>query len=135
MILGLGNDILNMERIQKLYQRHNLRFINRVFTAQEQHYAFLQKDPIRRFALRFAAKEAASKALGFGLRNGIQMIDIEILQEDNRKPYLKLHGQAEKIMRNLTPTNYLPQLDLALSDDPPYVLANVIFSCIPNLPY
>lgn len=135
MILGLGNDILDMRRLVSLYERHQQRFLDRVYTRLEQEYAFRQTDPIRRLALRFAAKEACAKALGLGLRSGIKMIDMEIRATENRKPYLKLHHFAEKIMYEKTPSGFLPQFDLALSDEPPYVMATVIFSCIPHLPY
>ncbi|MDP1724183.1 MAG: holo-ACP synthase [Alphaproteobacteria bacterium] len=135
MILGLGNDLLDMRRIKPLYERHQQRFLDRVYTPLEQEYAFRQKDPIRRLALRFAAKEACAKALGLGLRSGIKMIDMEIRAEENRKPYLTLHNLALQIMHEKTPNGFLSQLDLALSDEPPYVMATVIFSCIRNLPY
>ena len=128
MIIGFGNDLLHIERIRKLYDRFGQRFLDRVYTDQEQDYAFLQKDPTRRLALRFAAKEACAKALGVGLRSGVNMKDIEVVAMSNRKPTLLLYGKAQKILLDLVPSHYQPRLDLALSDEPPYVLANVILS-------
>lgn len=128
MILGLGNDILDMRRIEKLYTKWGSKFLDRIYTKNEQASAFQQKDPIRRLAMRFAAKEAAAKALGLGLRSGVAMIDIEVTNDSNGKPILALHKNALKHLSSLMPYNLEARIDLALSDDFPYCLANVLIS-------
>jgi holo-[acyl-carrier protein] synthase len=94
MILGIGIDIVEIERIRGVYLRHQERFVNRILTPAEREYVLQHKDPTQRLAGRWAAKEAALKALGTGLSNGIRWQDCEILPDDRGKPILNLHGKA-----------------------------------------
>ncbi|WP_068468434.1 holo-ACP synthase [Candidatus Protochlamydia phocaeensis] len=86
MILGIGNDIIEVARIKANLERYKQRFIDRVFTPQEQEYCLSRKEPALHFAGRFAAKEAIVKALGTGFSQGITWLDIEIKNDSNGKP-------------------------------------------------
>lgn len=86
MIAGLGNDIIEIERVKEGFEEHKERFLNRLFTKKEQDYCQKQKNPFPRYAGRFAAKEAIVKALGVGFGNEISWTDIEILADDLGKP-------------------------------------------------
>jgi holo-[acyl-carrier protein] synthase len=86
MILGIGNDIIEVGRIKAIIERHSKKFLDRIFTSREQDYCFKHKHPALHFAGRFAAKEAVSKALGSGFRGGLNWTDIEIINDLNGKP-------------------------------------------------
>lgn len=86
MILGIGTDIVEVNRIKKVAERYMDRFLNRIFTSYEQEYCFKYKEPAIHFAGRFAAKEAIAKALGTGFRSGLSWLDIEIRNDASGKP-------------------------------------------------
>jgi holo-[acyl-carrier protein] synthase len=90
MIEGIGNDIIEVARIEAILQRYEKRFLNRLFTMQEQAYCLNKKHPALHFAGRFAAKEAIAKALGTGFRKGLTWLDIEILNDEYGKPIVIL---------------------------------------------
>lgn len=90
MIAGLGNDIIEIERVKKGFEEHKQKFLDRLFTKKEQEYCQKQKDPFPRFAGRFAAKEAIVKALGQGFGSEISWNDIEILADELGKPIVHL---------------------------------------------
>lgn len=94
MILGLGNDIVEIQRIKSLIAKYPRRFIERVFTPREQEYCQKRKEPSLHFAGRFAAKEAVVKALGTGFSNGLTWKDFEILPDANGKPTVFLSPAA-----------------------------------------
>ena len=94
MIVGLGIDLIEIERIKSIYLRHGSRFTHRILTDAEQVYVLRPVDPGSRLAGRWAAKEAALKALGTGLADGIRWRDIEILPDEKGKPVLTFHGKA-----------------------------------------
>jgi holo-[acyl-carrier protein] synthase len=94
MIIGIGIDLIEIERIRSIYLRHKARFADRILTAAEQAYVFQHADPGARLAGRWAAKEAALKALGTGLAQGIRWRDVEILPDENGKPILTFHAKA-----------------------------------------
>ncbi|GMV81141.1 MAG: holo-[acyl-carrier-protein] synthase [Planctomycetota bacterium] len=94
MIVGLGLDIVELDRIRAIYQRHPERFPRRILTEAEAAYVLRHKDPTERLAGRWAAKEAALKALGTGLAAGIRWRDVEILPDARGKPCLHLHAKA-----------------------------------------
>ena len=93
MILGLGNDIIEISRIKQGYEVHSNSFLDRLFTPKEQEYFFAQRDPYPRMAGRFAAKEAIVKAFGCGIGHEIRWKDIEILPEINGKPQVHLSSE------------------------------------------
>lgn len=90
MIQGIGNDIIEIKRIEGSIERYGQRFLDRVFTPQEQDYCLRHRESHRHFAGRFAAKEAVVKALGTGLREGISWVDVEILNDEMGKPTVRL---------------------------------------------
>jgi holo-[acyl-carrier protein] synthase len=94
MIVGIGIDLVEIARIRSVYQRHKERFVKRILTEGEQVYVLAHRDPAARLAGRWAAKEAALKALGTGLAAGIRWRDVEILPDPRGKPVLSLHGNA-----------------------------------------
>jgi len=99
-ILGIGNDIIEIERIRKALEAHGKRFIDRLFTIREQAYCLKYKDPTARFAGRFAAKEAVAKALGSGFGKYLSWLDIEILNDDNGKPEVHFSSAIQKDFNN-----------------------------------
>jgi holo-[acyl-carrier protein] synthase len=94
MIYGIGIDIVNIRRIGRVIDRWGTRFINRVFTTREINFCFQRPRSVSSLALRFAAKEAFSKAIGLGMRRGIKWRDIEIVQNPNGRPDLNVTGEA-----------------------------------------
>lgn len=88
MIKGIGNDIIEIDRIKIAIDRYGQRFLNRIFTLQEQGHCLIKKNPYPSFAGRFAAKEAVSKALGTGFSLGLTWTDIEILNDEKGKPLI-----------------------------------------------
>ena len=133
IVLGLGNDICNIERIQKSLDRFGQRFLDRVFTAQEQARA--ERRPLTRagtYAKRFAAKEACAKALGTGFRGGVFMRDMGVVNLPSGAPTLRLAGGAAERLASLTPTGYTPLIHLTLTDDHPFAQAIVLITATPT---
>jgi holo-[acyl-carrier protein] synthase len=97
MIVGTGIDLERVDRIRAALERHGRRFLERVFTAQEIAYAEGRKARCESYAARFAAKEAAMKALGTGWDRGVRWLDIEIVREASGRPGLRFHGRAAEI--------------------------------------
>ena len=96
MIVGTGVDIVEIERIRKVMERQKDRFINRVFTPEEQRFCKKFRNPAPHFSARFAAKEALFKALGTGWAKGVSWLDVEVQRKDRHAPIMVLHGEAEK---------------------------------------
>lgn len=119
MFRGLGNDIIEIDRIKKVIERTGQRFLDRVFTRKEQDYCLHFKESFRHFAGRFAAKEAVVKALGTGLRDGISWLDIEITNDLMGKPLVQL---SPSIMRQFNN----PQILLSISHCDSYAMATAI---------
>lgn len=94
MILGIGVDIVEVERIRRAVERHGGAFVRRVFTPDEAAYCRRSPHPEQRFSTRFAAKEAALKALGTGWSQGLQFVEVEVLNNDLGAPSIVLHGKA-----------------------------------------
>jgi len=94
MILGLGIDLVEIERIANALVKYPDNFVNYILTKQEQNYCRQFKDPAPEIAARFAAKEALSKALGTGITNGIRWHDIEVIKDPEKPPRISLKGQA-----------------------------------------
>lgn len=115
MIVGIGVDIVEIERFREVLQRQQDRFIRRVFTEAEQEYCRAHRDPVPRYAARFAAKEALFKALGTGWAKGVGWKDAEVAREAMGAPVLVLHGQAEQL--SLTLGARAAHLSLSHSND------------------
>ncbi len=125
-ILGIGTDICNSKRIQSLLKKNN-RFKNKIFTNKEINKSKRVKKKHLFFAKRFAAKEAFSKALGFGISRGIQFKDIEVTNNNYGKPKIKLLGQTAKITSKILKRKKFG-IYLSLSDDFPFAIATVILT-------
>lgn len=128
MIIGVGQDICDVERIDSTITNFGTRFIKRIFTENEKTKCESNKNRVDCYAKRFAAKEACSKALGTGFRMGVFYKDIEIKNLPSGKPTIKLHNGALNRLKNLCPENYLPQIELSISDDKKLALAMVIIT-------
>ena len=122
MIYGIGIDLVNISRIERVISRWGDRFIARVFAPAETEFCYRRVSPFSAFALRFASKEAFSKALGLGMRKGLKWRDIEVFNDPNGKPGLRLHGQSSDICREAGIT----RIHLSLSDDSKYGVAMVV---------
>ena len=132
MIVGLGSDLCNVERIQASLDRFGTRFENRVFTDVERKKA--ERRPFTRagtYAKRFAAKEAFSKAVGTGFRRGVFMRDIGVVNAPSGAPTLALTGGAKDRLDALIPAGYTAHIHLTLTDDHPWAQAFVIIEALP----
>lgn len=123
MIIGTGIDLAEPKRLEAAVQRHGRRFLERVFTPAEIAYCERRRNPWERFAARFAAKEAAFKALGTGWRRGVRWRDVEVRNERSGRPTLALSGQAQKFAQAAGVRN----ISLSLTHTAHFVLAQVIF--------
>ena len=132
MILGLGNDAIDIRRIEKTLDRYAERFIQRVFTPVERARSERRQGAMRAasYAKRFAAKEACSKALGTGLRKGVFWRDMGVVNLASGRPTITLTGGAARRLAALTPPGSSARIDLTLTDDYPYAHAIVIISAI-----
>ena len=128
MILGIGNDIVSVERIENLLNKFGERFIKKVFTKEEETRSLKNFKPAASLAKRFAAKEAAWKALGDERQIGINWKDMGVRNNKSGKPFLELTGKAAEQLKNLTPENMVARIDLSLSDELLYAQAFVIVS-------
>ncbi|MFA6117380.1 MAG: holo-ACP synthase [Sphingomonas sp.] len=131
MIIGLGSDLCNIERIQASLDRFGARFENRVFTAIERAKA--DRRPFTKagtLAKRFAAKEAFSKAVGTGFKRGVFMKDIGVINAASGAPTLALTGGARARLDALTPAGHVAHVHLTLTDDHPWAQAFVIIEAI-----
>ena len=97
MIIGIGVDLISVERVQKAMERSGERFKNRVFTAAEQAYCDAMKMKYQHYAARFAAKEAVMKSFGIGWSKGVAWTDIEVINLASGQPTIKLHGKLAEI--------------------------------------
>ncbi|MEM6909082.1 MAG: holo-ACP synthase [Pseudomonadota bacterium] len=127
MIIGLGSDLCNIERIANSLERFGERFENRVFTEVERAKARRRPFTIAgTYAKRFAAKEAFSKAVGTGFKRGVFMKDIGVVNAPSGAPTLALAGGAAKRLEELIPPGHEPSIHLTLTDDHPWAQAFII---------
>ena len=122
MVVGIGIDIVNIDRIERLIARWGNLFLSRVFTESEIICCQKRARSPEWFATRFAAKEAFLKAIGWGLRNGIQWRDIEVENDPMGKPLLAFHRRAKEVLK----AHRIKQALITLSHDPPYAVAHVL---------
>jgi holo-[acyl-carrier protein] synthase len=132
VILGVGNDLIDIRRIEKTLERFGERFITRVFTEVERAKSDGRAQRAASYAKRFAAKEACAKALGTGLRHGVYWRDMGVVNLPSGRPTLRLTGGAAKVLKELTPDGYEARIDLTLTDDFPLAAAIVIISGLPE---
>jgi holo-[acyl-carrier protein] synthase len=131
MILGIGTDLANIDRIQRTLDRFGDRFRNRVFTEAEQHKAERRRDSAGTYAKRWAAKEACSKALGTGLRMGISWKDMGVTNLATGQPVMHVTGWAAERLREMTPPGYGAVIHVTLTDDHPWAQAFVVIEARP----
>ena len=130
MIIGIGTDLVDIRRIERSLERFGDAFCKRIYTASEQTFCDSREGRKRAaaYAMRFAAKEACSKALGTGLRNGVFWRDMESGHLSSGKPVMTLTGGALERLHTLMPEKATPQVDVSLTDEYPYAVAVVIIS-------
>jgi holo-[acyl-carrier protein] synthase len=122
MIFGTGIDLVKIERMDSVIKRWGDRFIERIFTPGEIEICSRRAFPSSAFSMRFAAKEAFSKAIGMGMKNGVRWLDIEVFHYPGGRPGLRLHGRCNELCANEDITG----LHVSLSDDGEYGVAMVI---------
>jgi holo-[acyl-carrier protein] synthase len=133
MIIGLGSDILDIRRIEKTIARYGDRFLNRIFTPAERAKAERRTEKIRAatYAKRYAAKEAASKALGTGFRQGVFWRDLGVVNLSSGQPTLRMTGGAAARLAQITPPGLVSHVALTMTDEFPYAQAMVIITAVP----
>ena len=131
MILGVGNDMIDIRRIETTLEKYGDRFIARVFTDVEKAKSDRRSQRAASYAKRFAAKEACSKALGTGFRNGVFWRDLGVVNLASGRPTMVLTGGAARHLATLVPAGHRPDIHLTITDDFPYAQAIVIISCVP----
>lgn len=132
MILGLGNDIIDIRRIEETIKKYGDRFLNRIYTDIERQKSESRHQSIASYAKRFAAKEACSKALGTGMSQGVFWRDMGVINLASGRPTLALTGGAALKLVDLTPYGCEARIDLTITDDFPTAQAIVIISAIPK---
>ena len=133
MIIGIGSDVLDIRRIEKTIERHGDRFLDRIFTPLERAKAERRTERIRAatYAKRFAAKEAASKALGTGFRAGVFWRDLGVVNLPSGQPTLRMTGGAAERLAAITPPGYRAEIALTMTDEFPYAQAMVVITAVP----
>src|SRR5271156_4882881 len=134
MILGLGSDIVDIRRIEAVIAQHGDRFLQRVFTPVERARAGRRTEKIQAatYAKRFAAKEAAAKALGTGFRKGVFFSDLGVVNLPGGQPTLTMTGGAGTRLRAITPAGMIAHVHLTMTDEYPYAYAQVIIDAVPE---
>lgn len=131
MILGIGSDLANIERIEGTLARYGDRFRNRVFTEHEQRKAESRREVAATYAKRWAAKEACSKALGTGLRMGISWKDMAVSNLRSGQPVMQVTGWAAERLAQMTPPGHEALIHVTLTDDHPWAQAFVVIEARP----
>ena len=126
-IFGIGTDIVNIKRIDKILKKRGKTFKKKIFSEKEINYCNKKKNPASFYAKRFAAKEAFSKALGTGINKDVSLKNIEVFNDLLGKPEIKLKGNLDYILKKRMKKNKY-KIYLSLSDDAPWVQATVIIS-------
>ena len=130
MIIGIGNDVIDIRRIEKTLGTYGERFIQRIFTDTEIRKSERRAQRAASYAKRFAAKEACSKALGTGFRAGVFWKDMGVVNEPSGKPTMVLTGGARERLDTLTPAGHSTRIHLTITDDFPYAHAFVMIEAI-----
>ncbi|MAF98488.1 MAG: holo-ACP synthase [Micavibrio sp.] len=134
MIIGIGSDLIDIRRVEKVMGKYEQRFIQRCFTEVERAKAERRREAgthIDTYAKRFAAKEACSKALGTGFSHGVFMKDIGVVNAKSGAPTIELTGGAKARLDSLTPAGHKAYIHLTLTDEPPLGQAQVIIEALP----
>jgi holo-[acyl-carrier protein] synthase len=131
MILGIGNDLIDIRRVEHSIEKFGSRFLERVFTDVERAKSDKRAARAASYAKRFAAKEACAKALGTGLNHGVYWRDMGVVNLPGGKPTMQLTGGALARLQAITPAGMVAQIDLTITDDFPLAQAFVIISANP----
>src|SRR5207244_6744789 len=131
MIIGIGSDLCDVRRIERVIDRHGERFLARIFTPTERAKAERRANRFETYAKRFAAKEACAKALGTGMRAGVWWRDMGVVNLPSGRPTMKLTGGAAARLAKLTPPGCEARIDLTITDEYPLAQAFVIISAMP----
>lgn len=132
MIIGIGNDIIDIRRVEQTLERFGERFTERIFTDVERRKSDGRRMRAASYAKRFAAKEACSKALGTGLRRGVFWRDMGVVNLRGGQPSMALTGGALDRLNEITPEGMSPVIHLTITDDHPLAQAFVIISAVPR---
>ena len=124
MIYGNGIDIIDIKRIRKVIDKYGSKFKKRCFSVNEIERSDKKFNSVESYAKRYAAKEACAKALGTGLARGVFWKDIEVINNQYGKPFIKLHGKAKEIFKNMNKESNT-KIEVSLSDEKKYAIANV----------
>jgi holo-[acyl-carrier protein] synthase len=130
MIIGIGNDMIDIRRVERTIERYGERFLQRVFTETERRKSDGRAMRAASYAKRFAAKEACAKALGTGFQQGVFWRDMGVVNLPSGRPTLELTGGAARALARLTPEGHEVRIDLSITDDFPTAQAIVIISAI-----
>jgi holo-[acyl-carrier protein] synthase len=130
MIIGIGNDMIDIRRLERTIERYGDRFLDRIFTDAERRKSDGRAMRAASYAKRFAAKEACAKALGTGFRQGVFWRDMGVVNLPSGRPTLELTGGAARALAELTPEGHEVRIDLSITDDFPTAQAIVIISAI-----
>jgi holo-[acyl-carrier protein] synthase len=131
MIIGIGSDLIDVRRIEKVIERHGDRFLERIFTDVERARAERRAKRAETYAKRFAAKEACSKALGTGIRSGVWWRDMGVVNLPSGRPTMALTGGALARLKAITPAGCDARIDLTITDEGPMAQALVVISAVP----
>ena len=131
MILGIGNDMIDIRRVEKSIARFGERFLGRVFTDVERAKSDRRAQRAASYAKRFAAKEACAKALGTGMRAGVFWRDMGVVNLPSGKPTMALTGGAAERLKRLTPAGHRPEIHVTITDDFPMAQAFVVIEAVP----
>ncbi|MEJ1158573.1 holo-ACP synthase [Prosthecomicrobium sp. N25] len=131
MIIGIGSDLIDIRRIEKTLARFGDRFTHRVFTELERAKSDRREARAASYAKRFAAKEACSKALGTGIRMGVNWREMGVVNLPSGKPTIELKGSAAERLASLTPEGFEARIDVTITDDFPLAQAFVVISAVP----
>ena len=131
MIIGIGNDTIDIRRVEKVLDRHGERFTTRIFTDIEVRKSERRRLRAASYAKRFAAKEACAKALGTGMRGGVFWRALGVVNLPSGKPTMALTGGAAKRLAALTPPGHRSEIHVTITDDFPLAQAMVIIEAVP----
>jgi holo-[acyl-carrier protein] synthase len=132
MIIGIGNDTIDVRRVQKVIDRHGARFTERIFTETEQRKSDRRRLRAASYAKRFAAKEACAKALGTGMNRGVFWRDMGVVNLPGGQPTMELTGGAAKRLAALVPPGHRPVIHVTITDDFPLAQAFVLIEAVPD---
>ena len=131
IVLGFGNDLIDIRRVEKSLHRFGQRFVDRVFTEIEQKKSDGRMNRAASYAKRFAAKEACSKALGTGIRRGVHWRTMGVVNLPSGRPTMELTGGARIRLEQMTPPGRVAQVHLTITDDFPLAQAIVLITAVP----